>query len=119
LGEIEQTPPMYSAVKFKGKKLYELARKGKEVTVGAKRINIKRLEITGIELPEITFRILCSKGTYVRRLCMDIGDALGCGAYLSRLRRIASGAFSEAGTIEFEKIRAMETDALAARLLKR
>jgi len=93
-GELEQVPPMYSAVKFKGKKLYELARKGLSVEVKPRKVFIKGLEVTDMTLPQISFKAVCSKGTYIRQLCADIGKALGCGAYLSSLRRTRSGEFS-------------------------
>jgi len=94
MGVIEQTPPAYSAVKVKGRKLYELARKGVRVAVEPRKVTIKELDITGVSMPEVSFRVTCSKGTYVRQLCVDIGEDLGCGAYLSRLRRTRSGPFA-------------------------
>ncbi len=93
LGEIRQLPPMYSAVKFKGRKLYELARKGINVSLSPRKIHIKKIDILKTAIPQVSFRLVCSKGTYVRQLCIDIGHALGCGAYLSRLKRTRSGAF--------------------------
>lgn len=93
LGPIEQAVPPYSAKKFKGKKLYELARKGIEIKLEPKRVIIHAIEIIDIDLPEISFKVSCSKGTYIRQLCMDIGGILGCGAYLSKLRRTRSGSF--------------------------
>jgi tRNA pseudouridine55 synthase len=93
-GEIEQIPPAYSALKHKGRKLYELARKGIRVEKDPRKIFISRLEITGISLPAVSFSVECSKGTYVRKLASDIGERLGCGAYLSALRRTRSGRFT-------------------------
>ena len=93
-GEIEQIPPMYSAIKKDGKKLYELARKGLEVERRPRRIRIDALEALSGGADRYTLRIRCSKGTYVRTLCHDIGQALGCGACMSALRRTAAGAFS-------------------------
>lgn len=93
LGPIEQTPPMYSAVKIKGRKLYELARKGLSAEVSPKKITIKDMRITRFSPPEIDFTVTCSKGTYIRKLADDIGALLGCGAYLSGLRRTRSGKF--------------------------
>ncbi|MCM8761578.1 MAG: tRNA pseudouridine(55) synthase TruB [Candidatus Omnitrophica bacterium] len=90
-GDIEQVPPMYSAIKMNGKKLYELARKGLSANPKARKIRIKELVITRIAMPEISFRVVCSKGTYVRQLCVDIGEEFGCGAYLSKLTRTRSG----------------------------
>ena len=102
LGEIEQRVPMYSAVKFKGRKLYELARRGVSVKVPSRMVRIKKIEVTKISLPQVSFRLTCTKGTYVRQLASDIGDALGSGACLSSLRRTRSGSFTidEALTME-------------------
>lgn len=92
-GESMQIPPMYSALKIKGKKLYELARQGKEVERPARPINIYRLEILEEEHPEYTIRVVCSKGTYIRTLCHDIGQKLGCGAVMVSLKRTGVGEF--------------------------
>jgi len=117
LGDIEQFPPMYSAVKFKGRKLYELARRGISVTPSPRKVSIKKLEISKIALPEISFRLTCSKGTYVRQLSADIGESLGCGAYLSRLRRLASGDFTIDRAMGFEKLKGLEKSELEKRLV--
>ncbi len=93
IGEIEQIPPMVSAIRYKGKRLYELARKGIEVERKPRKVKIYSLEVTRIEIPEVDFVVRCSKGTYIRKLCEDIGIALGCGAYQSKLRRIRIGDF--------------------------
>jgi len=93
LGSIEQTPPMYSAVKIKGRKLYELARKGIKADPEPRKVTIKNIDIINIRLPEITFDVTCSKGTYIRQLAVDIGKVLECGAYLSALKRTSSGKF--------------------------
>lgn len=94
VGEQDQVPPMVSAVKKDGKRLYELARKGVEVEREPKQITINSIDITRVELPYADFTVDCSKGTYIRTLCADIGKKLGCGAVLSALRRTKSGAFS-------------------------
>ena len=94
LGEIEQVPPVFSALKKDGKRLYELARKGEEVEVQARKIEILEFEITRIDLPEVDFRVVCSKGTYIRSLAHDFGKALGSGAYLSALRRTKIGDYN-------------------------
>ncbi len=101
-GEIEQIPPMYSAIKHEGKKLYELARKGVEVERKARSVTIHDLEILSGSDADYSLRIRCSKGTYVRTLCHDIGQALGCGGCMSSLRRVHAGAFrvDEACTID-------------------
>ena len=94
LGKILQTPPMYSAVKFKGKSLYKIARKGKEVKREPREVNVSKFEIKSISLPDIEFEITCSKGTYIRVIANDFGEKLGCGALLSSLRRTAIGNYS-------------------------
>jgi len=116
-GEIDQRPPMYAAVKVGGKKLYELARKGVTVTVEPRRITISSLAIRSIELPRVSFALTCSKGTYVRQLAVDIGESLGCGAYLSALRRTRSGPFAIDGAVSLEELRQMTAAGLSARLL--
>lgn len=92
-GEILQVPPLHSAIKKDGKPLYLLARKGKEVEVEPRKITIRTFEITNIELPNIEFRVVCSTGTYIRSLANDFGKVLGCGAYLSGLRRTRIGNY--------------------------
>lgn len=94
LGKSMQVPPMYSALKVNGKKLYELARAGKEVERTPRPIEIYELEILSMDLPEIVIRVLCSKGTYIRTLCADIGEKLSCGACMKSLLRTRSGDFS-------------------------
>ncbi|MBO6827986.1 tRNA pseudouridine(55) synthase TruB [Allomuricauda sp.] len=94
LGEIEQVPPIFSALKKDGKRLYELAREGKQVEIKSRRIEILEFEITRIALPEVDFRVVCSKGTYIRSLAHDFGKAVGSGAYLSKLRRTKIGDFN-------------------------
>lgn len=97
VGEIEQIPPMYSAVHYKGQKLYELARQGITVEREARKVQIYEIDILNInldeKLPLIEYRIFCSKGTYIRTLCKDIGEKLGVGGYLSNLIRTKSGIF--------------------------
>jgi len=102
-GEIEQTPPMYSAVNYGGKKLYELARKGRTVMRSSRNISVYKFEITKIDLPIIDFEITCSKGTYIRVLANDLGEKLGCGAYLSSLRRTTIGDFSVSDALTVEE----------------
>ena len=91
VGEIEQLPPVYSALKKAGTPLYELARRGAEIELKPRKINIQLFEITSIELPVIYFKVVCSTGTYIRSLAHDLGQELCCGAYLSGLRRTAIG----------------------------
>jgi tRNA pseudouridine55 synthase len=94
LGVRQQVPPVYSAVKFKGKPLYRWARKGVAVTPESRTIEVHGAEIVEMDLPRVTFIVSCSKGTYIRSLCADIGETLGCGATLYALRRTRSGAFA-------------------------
>ena len=94
LGAIEQKPPVFSAIKKDGKRLYEFARKGEAVEIKSRTIEIFEFEITKIEMPKIDFRVVCSKGTYIRSLAHDFGKALDSGAHLSCLRRTKIGDFS-------------------------
>ncbi|MBD1364963.1 tRNA pseudouridine(55) synthase TruB [Mucilaginibacter sp. ZT4R22] len=92
-GDIQQYPPAHSAIKIDGERLYEKARRGEEVELRLRNVTITEFEITRIELPEVDFRVVCSKGTYIRSLVNDFGAALNNGAYLSRLRRTRSGNY--------------------------
>ena len=106
IGEIDQVPPVFSALKKEGKRLYEHARAGEEVEITSRKIEISEFEITRIELPEIDFRVVCSKGTYIRSLAFDFGKALNSGAHLTALRRTKSGEFSVTNGVlptDFEK----------------
>lgn len=102
-GEIMQVPPAHSAIKLDGKRVYELARQGKEVKLEPRPVTIKEFDITRIELPEVDFRVVCSTGTYIRSLAHDFGAALGCGAYLSELRRTRIGEFRVEDALTMEK----------------
>lgn len=93
IGEIQQYPPAHSAVKVEGERLYQKARRGETVELRARAVTISVFEITALNFPEVEFRVVCSKGTYIRSLIHDFGKALGNGAYLSRLRRTRSGDF--------------------------
>lgn len=103
-GVQQQLPPMYSAVKIGGKKLYEIARRGKEVERTPREITLYALELLDFSGKTARLRIHCSKGTYVRTLCHDIGAALGCGGCMAALRRVQAGAYTEAEAIPLEKI---------------
>lgn len=108
LGAYDQIPPMYSALKVDGKKLYELARAGKEVERKARPVTIYEIEILEMKLPVVRMRVVCSKGTYIRTLCADIGDKLGCGGTMQSLERtrVERFALAEAITLsELEKLR--------------
>jgi tRNA pseudouridine55 synthase len=103
IGEIQQYPPIYSAIKKDGVALYELARRGEEVELKARTITITEFEITKVELPIVNFRVLCGTGTYIRSLAHDMGKALGCGAYLSELRRTKIGDYNVDDAVSMEE----------------
>ena len=102
VGDYNQVPPMYSALKINGKKLYELAREGKTVERAARRVQIFDIEILSIALPRVTMKVHCSKGTYIRTLCHDIGQALSCGGCMASLRRTMAAGYTldESHTLE-------------------
>lgn len=104
LGTYEQIPPMYSALKVNGKKLYELARAGKEVERAGRPVEIRQIEILSVALPEITFRVVCSKGTYIRTLCHDIGRKLGCGGTMKSLKRTRVGIFTIDNALRLDEL---------------
>lgn len=103
-GDYEQIPPMYSALKVNGKKLYELAREGKEIERAARAVVIHELEILSENMPEFTIRVRCSKGTYIRTLCHDIGKKLGCGGAMASLIRSRSGRFTIEEAYKLEEL---------------
>jgi len=104
IGEIEQTPPPYSAVKVHGRKAYEMAREGEEVDLAPRKIQVHHLEVLEWAPPEVVIDVHCSSGTYVRSLANDVGNALGCGAYLVGLRRTKSGRFSLRDAVPLRKL---------------
>jgi len=108
LGQQQQLPPMYSAVKIGGKKLYELARQGKTVERKPRSIEIPELELLEGIGTDYILRVRCSKGTYIRTLCHDIGQALGCGGCMSSLRRTAAGCYGISQAVTMEDLLAME-----------
>lgn len=107
-GEIDQVPPMHSALKRDGKPLYEYARAGIELERPARRVSIHALELLAFDGERFSMRVACSKGTYVRSLAMDIGAALGCGAHLSALRRTRIGPFDVADAVTLERLEAVD-----------
>ena len=118
LGDYEQIPPMYSALKVNGKKLYELARQGKEVERKARLVRIDELEILRIEMPVIQIRVACSKGTYIRTLCDDIGKKLGCGGTMQSLQRTRVGNFKAENAITLSEVEAQkQNDSLDAYII--
>lgn len=104
LGDYDQVPPMYSALKVGGKKLYELAREGKEIERQARRVRILDIEIHRMELPEITFSVSCTSGTYIRTLCQDIGERLGCGGCMKHLLRTRVDRFAVEESLRLSEI---------------
>lgn len=109
-GTYGQIPPMYSALKVNGKKLYELAREGKEVERQPRQVTITEIEILSVALPVVEFRVSCSKGTYIRTLCQDIGEKLGCGAAMETLVRTRAGSFLIEDAVKLSEIEAMVTE---------
>lgn len=116
-GEIDQVPPMHSALKVDGKALYELARQGKEVERAPRRITIHALELLSRDGDSMQIAVRCSKGTYIRTLAEDLGERLGCGAHLSALRRTASGPLTLDAAVTLAQLEAMSDGERLARLL--
>ena len=104
-----QTPPIHSAIKQKGKPVYLLARKGIDVVLEPRRITINEFEITNIEMPVVSFKVVCTTGTYIRSLANDFGAALGCGGYLSKLRRTGIGNFKVENAMSVEEFVTMNS----------
>ncbi len=117
-GETQQVPPMMSAKKIGGKKLYALARKGISIERKPQLIKITGIDIKSIDLPDIYFSILCSKGTYVRTLCEDIGEVLGCGAHMNGLRRLGVGGYKVDNAIKVEEIKECAIADINSRIIK-
>lgn len=104
IGETEQMPPMYSALKVGGETAYKAAREGRELELKPRKVTITEFELTNIALPEVSFRVVCSKGTYIRSLARDMGTALGSGGYLSGLRRTRIGEFRVGDAYDLQKL---------------
>ena len=117
-GEIEQVPPMHSALKHAGTPLYRLARRGQQVARAPRRVRILELELRKLEGAFLALRVVCSKGTYIRVLAEDIGEALGCGAHLSALRRTASGRFRVEDALNLEALEKIGLEDRRQRLLE-
>jgi tRNA pseudouridine55 synthase len=117
MGEIQQTPPIYSALKVDGKPLYSYARSGKTVAIQSRSVTIHRIQLESFHLDEFVITVQCSKGTYIRTLAEDIGDSLGCGAHLSGLRRLTSGVFDLNGAYSLERVSGMSLEELDKLLL--
>jgi len=103
VGEIMQTPPMFSALKRGGRRLYELARKGEQIELEPRKVTIYSFEVLDVALPEIGFQVVCSRGTYVRALARDLGKDLGCGAFLKTLRRTRVGQYAASSALSIEQ----------------
>jgi tRNA pseudouridine55 synthase len=114
VGEIEQIPPMYSAVKHKGERLYKLARQGVEVEREARKVDIHSMELRDFRIPVFEIDVHCSKGTYVRTLVEDIGEQLGCGAHVTALRRLAVGPFDDSQMVDMAALEATAAEGMAA-----
>lgn len=117
VGDVMQTPPMISAVKLDGVPLYKLARKGKTVERKPRLIHIYEFKLLNFSLPWVRFLLRCTKGTYVRTLCADVGRALGCGAYLEQLRRTQSGFMKVENAIGYETILGLDLEQLAKHVI--
>lgn len=116
-GEIQQVPPMYSAIKVGGQKLYDIARRGGEVERKARRIEIRELTLIDEDHGDYILRVRCSKGTYIRTLCHDIGQALGCGGVMTALRRTRVGGYEVQNAYTIERLSGLEREALEHVLL--
>ena len=116
-GDFYQTPPMVSAIKKDGVPLYKLARQGKEVKREPRLVHVYDYELTSLNLPEFDFRVVCSKGFYVRTYAHEIGIKIGCGAHLSSLRRTKSGKCSADGAITFDELKNGTRESVAERAL--
>lgn len=116
-GDFYQLPPMVSAIKIDGVPLYKLARKGQEVEREKRLVTVFHHQIKGIALPDIDFRVVCSKGFYVRTYCHDIGEKLGCGGHMAGLRRTRSGKFLVEGNITFDELKTLPREEIMARVL--
>jgi tRNA pseudouridine55 synthase len=116
-GDFYQTPPMVSAIKKDGVPLYKLARQGKEVKRDPRLVHVYNYELREVSLPEFSFRVVCSKGFYVRTYAHEIGAELGCGGHLSALRRTKSGKFSAEGAITFDELKHGSRESVAQRAL--
>jgi len=110
IGKIEQVPPMYSALKHQGKRLYQLAREGRQVERLPRQVEIFELELLSLDSDKLEIEVRCSKGTYIRTLAEDIGNALGCGAHLIALRRIAVDTLTEQDSFSFEKLQQIASE---------
>lgn len=112
VGEVEQVPPIYSAVNYEGKRAYNLARKGIKIELKKRKVKIHNIEVISIDLPDLTMEVSCSSGTYIRSLASDIGKRLGTGAHLKALRRLSSGSFEVKNSVNSRHIGLIPADSL-------
>ena len=117
IGEYDQLPPMYSALKVNGKKLYELAREGKEVERKTRKVQILDIQIKEVKLPRVRMEVSCSKGTYIRTLCHDIGEELGCGGCMEQLLRTRVSCFNLKDSLKLDEVRAYREQEKLAEIL--
>ena len=117
VGEIEQVPPMYSAVHYQGQRAYKLARRGEKVDLPPRKVTIYRLEVEAVALPEVAITVTCSQGTYIRTLAADLGAALNCGGHLTALRRLAVGAFRVEEALPLAALENLSLEELAGRII--
>jgi tRNA pseudouridine55 synthase len=117
VGEIEQTPPMYSALHHQGERLYKMARRGETVVVKPRKVTIYELQVEEVALPLVDLTVTCSPGTYIRTLAADLGRVLGCGGHLAALRRVAVGPFRVEQALTLEAIKEMAAEELASRII--
>jgi tRNA pseudouridine55 synthase len=116
-GEIEQTPPMYSAVHYQGQRAYKLARRGEKVDLPPRKVTIYRLEVEEVTLPEVTITVTCSQGTYIRTLAADLGAVLDCGGHLTALRRLEVGAFRVEEALPLSALENLSLEEMAGRII--
>ena len=117
LGDQYQTPPMFSAKKVNGIPLYKLARQGQEVKREPRFINVSRFDLLEFNKPEVSFELACTKGTYVRTVCHDLGKRIGCGAHMTALRRLSSGKFDVKNAVTVEQLQQMNPSAIKKQLI--
>lgn len=117
-GRIQQQPPAYSAVKVHGKKLYEYSRAGITVEVQSRSVEVTAFDLENVHLPDVAFTVVCSKGTYVRTLCEDVGRSMGCGAVLSALSRTRIGVYHLKDALDESQVRRLSSEELCRRLIQ-
>ena len=117
VGEIQQVPPMHSALHYQGQRLYKLARRGEKVELPPRTVTIYRLAVEAVELPRVTIQVQCSQGTYIRTLAADLGAALGCGAHLTALRRLEVGSFQVAEALSLSDLENLAPEEQQARII--